>query len=376
MKKMVKIIAVFLAFAMIASLLASCDKPAAPAPSASDNQNAAPAPTSNAGSSGSTGLGALPGGKDIYKDDIKICVISISTIGTINIMYQMALKDAAVRYPNVKLHFKDGEFNPNRQITLIEEAITQGFDCILLEAMSPFDLNDAIDKAEAAGIPVITTNAAEPFTVHSLHIAGADYSSGWRAGQELAKITGNKGTAIVLDCPEVFKLGALMGTGFEEYVEKHTDIEILQSIPIDDWSAANAQTAMRDMLNKYGPGQITMVYCSSGDIANGAINAIEQAGRQNEGILIWGFMGYPMELEAIRDGRMTGTMFSDTYAQYTALFYLAMLHIATGLTSVTGGYTSTPMVEQPLHPVTKENVQDVMNFSGWYLEKQFNASAN
>jgi len=368
MKKTFKIIAVLLVFVMIGGILVSCDKPATPGPSASAPP---PEPSASAGSSGSTGTG-LPGGKDIYKDPIKISVISISTIGTVNKMYQMTLRDQAVRYPNVTLEFKDAEFNPSIQVSLIEEAITQKFDCILLECMDPFAVCEAIDKAEAAGIPVITTNAAEPFTVHSLHMAGADYSSGWRAGEELAKISGNKGTAIVLDCPEVFKPGARMGTGFEEYVLQKTDIKLIEQIPIENWSADNAQIAMRDMLNKYGKGQITMVYCSSGDIANGAINAIEQAGRTGE-ILVWGFMGYPQELEAIRDGKMTGTMFSDTYSQYAALFYIALHHIATGLTSVTGGYAATPSIEQPMFACTKENVQDVMNFSGWYLAKEFNA---
>ena len=385
MKKTMKIIAMLLAIAMALGVLASCDKPdekTSPAsdqpannsPAAGDtgspaggNEQAPAAPTASSGSSGSTGIGALPGGKDIYNDPIKISVISISTAGIVNRMYQMALNDQAVRYPNVTLDYKDAEYDPNKQVTLIEEAITQGYDCILLECMDPVAVNDAIDRAEAAGIPVLSTNAAEPFTVHSLHIAGADYSSGWKGGEELAKLAGNQGTAIVLDCPAAFKPGARMGTGFEDYITQNTNIELIEQIPIENWDAAVAQTAMRDMLTKYGPGEITMVYCSSGDIANGAMNAIDAAGRSGDGILIWGFMGYPMELEAIRDGRMAGTMFSDTYSQYSALFYMALNHIAIGLTAVTGGYQTTPAIEQPMFPVTKDNVEDVMNFSGWYM---------
>ena len=384
MKKTVKIIAMLLVIVMIASALMSCDKPqetstqpSVNSPAGGETENPAgqpPAdPTASSGSSGSTGSGALPGGKDIYNDPIKISVISISTAGIVNRMYQMALNDQAVRYPNVFLDYKDAEYDPSKQVTLINEAITQGYDCIILECMDPVGVNDAIDRAEAAGIPVISTNAAEPFTVHSLHVAGADYSSGWKGGEELTKLAGNKGTAIVLDCPASFKPGARMGTGFEDYIEQNTNIEIIEKIPIENWDAAVAQNAMRDMLTKYSnPGDITMVYCSSGDIANGAMNAIEAAGRSGDGILIWGFMGYPMELEAIRDGKMAGTMFSDTYTQYAALFYIALNHIATGLTSVTGGYTATPAIEQPMFPVTKDNVEDVMAFSGWYMPKSMN----
>ncbi|MCL2124531.1 MAG: sugar ABC transporter substrate-binding protein [Oscillospiraceae bacterium] len=376
-----KIIAMLLVLVMAVGFIASCDKPKETTNTsnndntASNNDNSAGAPadpTASSGSSGSTGTGALPGGKNIYEDPIKISVISISTAGIVNRMYQMALNDQAVRYPNVILDYKDAEYDPSKQVTLIEEAITQKYDCIILECMDPVGVNEAIDKAEAAGIPVISTNAAEPFTVHSLHVAGADYSSGWKGGEELVKLAGNEGTAVVLDCPASFKPGARMGTGFEDYITQNTNIRLIEQIPIENWDAAVAQTSMRDVLTKYGPGEITMVYCSSGDIANGAMNAIDAAGRADEGILIWGFMGYPMELEAIRDGRMAGTMFSDTYTQYAALFYIALNHIATGLTSITGGYTATPAIEQPMFPVTKDNVDDVMAFSGWYMTKSMN----
>ena len=356
MKKYGKILAVILAVLMATMLLASCGGPAP----TTTNPPATENPADGAG---------LQGKKDIYNDPIKISVISISTAGTVNRMYQMALNEQAVRFPNVFLDYKDAEFDPNKQITLIEEAITQGYDAILLESMDPVALNNAIDEAEKAGIPVISTNAAEPMTVHSLHIAGADYSSGWEAGKELAKITGGSGTALILDCPAEMKPGARMGTGFEEYIVDNTDIKLLEpAIGIKNWSADEAQIAMRDMLTKYGPGEITMVYCSSGDIANGALNAIDAAGRAGDGILVWGFMGYPQELDAIKAGKMAGTMFSDTYVQYAALFYMAMNHIAVGLTSVTGGYTETPMIEQPMFPVTKDNVDDVMAISRWYMK--------
>ncbi|MCL1827947.1 MAG: sugar ABC transporter substrate-binding protein [Oscillospiraceae bacterium] len=350
MKKTKRVISLVLSVVMLATLAAACSNDTG----------------GGAGDGGSAGQISLGGGKDIYNDPIKISVISISTAGIVNQLYQMALKEQAFRYPNVFLDFKDAEFDPSRQITLIEEAITQGYDAILLECMDPFAINNAIEEAERAGIPVISSNAAEPMTLHSLHIAGADYSTGWESGRLMAEMTGGEGTAVILDCPAMQKPGARMGTGFQEYIEQNTNIKLLEPpIGIENWSADNAQTSMRDVLTKYGPGEITMVYCSSDDIANGAMNAIEQAGRSGE-ILVWGFMGYPMGLEGVKSGKMAGTMFSDTYVQYAALFYMTMLHIATGLTAYTAGYETTPMVEQPMFPVTPQNVENIMAVSRWY----------
>ena len=383
MKKAKKIIAVLLVIIMTTVLFAACEgntggggaNSAAPSDSSSaaPSVTVAPPPASSADSgaaqppaSGGAAV-ALGHGKDITKDPIKIALLTISTAGLCNRLYQMALEEQAAIYPNVTFDYMDASFDPNKQITLIEEAVAQGYDAILIEPMDPVALNDAIDAAEKAGVIVVTFNIANPDAIHTLHVAGADYPAGWEAGKIMSGMTGGEGTALILDCPAVQKPGARMGTGFEDYITQNTNIKLLEpAIGIENWSADNAQIAMRDMLTKYGPGQISMVYCSSDDIANGAMNAIEQAGRQGDGILVWGYMGYPYALEAVKAGKMAGTSFTDAYVQFASLFYIVMDHIALGLNSRTGNFSQTPAVEQPMIAVTKDNVDNIMAVSRWY----------
>ena len=350
MKKSTKLIAALLVIIMVGGLVAACND------SNGSQQNA----------SNADGGNWLPGGKDIYNDPIKIGVISLSTAGVINRIFQLGINNQLLRYPNISVAYWDAEYNPNRQITLLEEAITQGYDAVIIEAMSPVALNDAITEAEDRGMVIITMSATTPSTVYTMHFKGSDYTSGWACGEMADKATGGQGTAIILDCPASFKETARMGTGFQEYCEQNTNIEILEIIGIEDWSPNNSQTAMRDMLTKYGPGEITVVYCSSDDLAGGAINAIAAAGREGDGILIYGMMGQPAGLEGIRDGTMAGTMWSDVYTQYSLAFYYALFCIMTGFNSRTAGYTETPQIDQPLLPVTPENVIDIMNVSRYY----------
>ena len=362
MKKAMKTIAILLAIIMAFGLLASCDKK----DDASDTADSATDAVDNAGSTSAGNDRPAPVGKDIYNDTIKIAQISISTAGPVNRLYRMALEEQLLRYPNIQLDIRDAEYNPTRQITLIQEAITQGYDAILIEAMDPFALNDAVAEAEDAGIPVISLNAARPLTPHSLHMAGADHATGWTSGELLDEMTRGQSnrTAIVLDCPDSFKPAALMGTGFQDYIAT-TDITELQAIGIENWSTDNARIAMADMLTRYGPGEITMVYCANDDIAGGAMLAIEAAGRSDE-ILIWGFQVQPTGFEGILNGKMAGSMFSDTYVQYSSALYMALYFIASGINSRTAGYEDTPVVEQPMLPVTIDNVETMMAVSRWY----------
>ena len=351
MKKTLKLIAILLVIVMIGGMAASCSN------SSNNDQQ---------GSSSTSSGFLLPGGKDIYNDPIKIGVLSMSTAGVINRIFQLGINNQLREYPNITVTYWDAEYDPNRQITLMQEAITQDYDAVILEAMSPVALNDVITEAEDNGIVVLTVSASTPSTVYTMHFKGSDYSSGWACGEMADEATGGEGTALILDCPAGFKETARMGTGFQEYVEKNTNIKILEVIGIEDWSPNNSQTAMRDMLVKYGPGEITHIYCASDDIASGAINAIAAAGRESDGILIWGMMGQPAGLEGVRDGTMAGTMWSDVYTQYAVMFYYALFCIMTGFNSRVAGYTETPELDQPLLPVTTDNVLDIMGVSRYY----------
>ena len=357
MKKMLRIIATLLVLISFAGMLAACDNA---------DKNQPQATESAAAGDAHTGIIPVKPLKDIYNDPIKIMVISISTMGVSNRLYQLALGNQASCYPNVTIEFKDAEYDPNKQITLLQEAVTQNYDGVLIECMDPVALNEAITAAERAGIPVISNGAAQPTCLHSMHNRMEDYANGWTSGEIMAGLANGEGTAIILDAPAVQKPSARMANGFQDYIEQNTNITLLEPpIGIENWSADNAQIAMRDVLTKYGPGQITMVYCASDDIALGAMNAIDQAGRTGD-MMLWGMFGYPEGLEGVKNGRMTGTMLSDVYVQYSMLFFIMMEHIATGLTSYTGGYESTPFIKMPMFAVTKDNVDNIMITSRWY----------
>jgi len=351
MKKTLKTIAILLSLVLVFGMLAACSNDAG----------------DDGGDVGIADQVKLEGGKNIYVDPIKIAQISISTAGIINQLVQLSFREQLIRYPNVTVVHWDAEYDPNRQVVLVQEAITQGFDAIIIECMDPFAVNGAIEEAEKAGIPVISVNAAMPQTLHTMYMCGADHSSGWMSAEIMVEMLGSReGTAIVLDCPPPMKPAARMGTGFEDYIQQNTNIRLIEQIGIDGFSAENAQTAMRDCLTKYGPGDITMVYCANDDIAMGAVNAIEQAGRGGEGILVSGFNGFRNGLELVRDGKLAVTMWGDTYTQNALAFYVAMNAIATGLTAYKAGYSETPIVEQPMIPTTSENIEDIMAVSRWF----------
>lgn len=347
MKRLTKTLALILAVVMVLGLVASCD---------------------NSGGGGSGGdtegmIAPLGNGKDIYKEPTKIAQISISTAGITNVLIQLTMKEQLMLYPTVTVDHFDGNFDVTTQNKLIQEAVTQGYDAIIMDTLDMVASNNAIMEAEAAGVPVITVNSGAS-GLHTLHLQGSDYESGQIAARELIKMTGGKGKAVILDVPAELKPIARMGTGFEETVKAESDIEVLEVVAIDHWSQEIARTKMSDLLTKYP--DVTIVYGASDDIALGGVQAIEAAGKPKGEIKVWGNCGFRNALDAIADGSLTGSCYSDVYLQYGMALYMALMFVATGTTSITAGYTETPVVYQTMIPVTKANVEDIKAISHWY----------
>ncbi len=351
MKKMRKIIALLLVAVFAIALMAGCAEDNAPAAPAADG---APA-----------GAPSFVG-KDIDNDTIRFAFVSISTAGVTNVSYQTAFTEQLSMYPNISMDYFDGEYNPNSQINAIQECITQKYDCIFLEPLDGQAVAPAILEAEAAGIPVITINPGTP-AIHSAHVQGNDYVSGQQGAQELYKAIGDGGKYIILDCPAEAKPSTRMGTGAEDWFTQNTDWEKIDHQYIANFSLEIANTTMRDLLTKYD--DIDAVYCATDDLAIGAVQAIEAAGRQ--GILVWGNTGYYNAFQAIKDGTMYGTSWCDVYSQIQGAVALGLYFVKTGINSVSAGFTETPVINNALIVVNQDNVDQMLPISRWEYESSY-----
>ena len=297
-------------------------------------------------------------GKDIEKDPLKIAFIPLSTSGVASALELKAIEDQLLYYKNAKLQVFDPQFDPSKQVTMIQECITQKYDGILIEPMDPETVGKAIVEAEMAGIPVCTINpqVSQP---HAFGIKGSDYMSGEIAAEYLCKAFNDKANVVILDAPAAQMASVMYSKGFNDYLAANnkTEMVVIDYQNIDNWSLDIANQAMRDLLTKHS--DIDAVFCASDDLALGAVQAVNSAGRADE-IKVWGAGGFPNALKAIQDGIMYGTSFQDYYTELSAATYLLLNHIQTGKTAITEGYSETPIVQCPAFPCTKENMDIII----------------
>lgn len=113
----------------------------------------------------------------------------------------------------------------------LDAAVQRKATGILLAVTDPALLKDSIDKAVAAGIPVITVDSDAPASKRLFFIGTNNYQAGFTGGQRLAQELKDKGNVVVFTMPEQSNLQDRL-RGYRDALEAHAGIKITRVVDI------------------------------------------------------------------------------------------------------------------------------------------------
>jgi ribose transport system substrate-binding protein len=113
----------------------------------------------------------------------------------------------------------------------LDQAIQKKATGILLAVTDPALLKDSIDKAVAAGIPVITIDSDAPSTKRLFFIGTNNYQAGFNGGQRLAQELKGKGNVVVFTMPDQSNLQDRL-RGYKDAIANKPDIKITRVVDI------------------------------------------------------------------------------------------------------------------------------------------------
>jgi ribose transport system substrate-binding protein len=113
----------------------------------------------------------------------------------------------------------------------LDEAVRKKATGILLSVTDASLLKDSINKAIAAGIPVITIDSDAPASKRLFFIGTNNYQAGFTGGQRLAQELKGKGNVVVFTMPEQPNLQDRL-RGYREALEKSPGIKITRVVDI------------------------------------------------------------------------------------------------------------------------------------------------
>jgi ribose transport system substrate-binding protein len=205
----------------------------------------------------------------------------------------------------------DRETDVERQYQIIENLIQQDVDAILLAPSGSKELVPAIRKANDAGIPVllldtrIDQTAAEAVGAKVVTYIGSDnFEGGAVAGRYLAAELGGAGEIAIIEGISGHETADQRRLGFLFGIEGSPGLSVVAS-QTANWERARAYTVAENLLQAHP--ELDAVFAANDEMALGALEAIDAAGRINQ-IVVIGFDAIPDALTNIRSGRMLGSV--------------------------------------------------------------------
>jgi ribose transport system substrate-binding protein len=191
--------------------------------------------------------------------------------------YDVSIRAAAEGNPNIKkLIFTPNDGDANKEISAMEDAISQKPDAIVVDPLGSAALVAPTTRAMAAGIPVILCANGIQSDNFVTRVDIDLYQAGYQAADGLAKSLNGKGNVVLfsgiagVDAAETWKKAA------EDALKQYPDMKIVGS-EYAQWSVATSKEKMAALMA--ANPQIDGVWAGGGEMALGAALAFDDAGK-------------------------------------------------------------------------------------------------
>lgn len=207
----------------------------------------------------------------------------------------------------IELKFSDAQGEQENQVRAIRSFIQQKVDFIAFSPKTEDGWQAVLEEAKKAGIPVILTDRAVKVDDDSLYVTfiGSDFiEEGRRAAEWLVKATGGKAQIAELQGTPGSAPAIDRKKGFEEVIAKHPEMKIIKS-QSGNFERGKGKEVIEAFLRSPEGPQITALYAHNDDMALGAIQAIEAAGKKpGTDILIVSIDGVRDAFQAMLDKKL------------------------------------------------------------------------
>lgn len=302
--------------------------------------------TSESGSSGSSEF--------VKKEPLKVGYSVFDLKQPYFQLYARGIKEEAE-----KLGFEyvesDQKSSEQLQVSGSSDLINQGISGLINSPIQPEALPATVTQAHAAKIPIVIGDVGATGE-YDAYVLSDNVKGGELAGEymveQLKDKPGTKKVAVI-ELPPGIAVGDQRVEGFKNVIEKTPEFEVVASLngeaePEGGFKATqNALSANSDLAG---------VFTANDPMGEGAQQAIGQAGKANE-VLLVSFNGDPPALDLVEKGTMAATVAQDPYGQGI----VAMEAINALLNGEPVEFTDPAerIIEVPVTLVTKENVKEV-----------------
>lgn len=281
-------------------------------------------------------------------------VIAYIPPGMISPFYAVSIKGAEVvaKQYGYKLRVLSPERETDYagQVRIVEDMVTEKVDAIAICAINADAVSAAIKKANAANIPVVVFNGLTelPNCKVEAYVGYDQRNGGRKVSDFLAEATGGKANLAIIQGLPGYHTTEREGGIRDQIGEKYPNIKIVAAQP-GDWEREKGMNAAQNMLTAHP--EINAMVGLSDEMALGAVQAKRAAGRDD--IVICGIDGNPNALEAVKAGKLDGTLY--VYPHKNGSLAIEAIH------KILQGEKVDLIWEIPTTVANKSNIDEILN---------------
>lgn len=221
-----------------------------------------------------------------------------------------AVKTEAENYDNITLDIFDGEADDEKENAMIENAIINKYDCIIVQPNNGEAQRPYVEKIVDAGIVAITTNARID-GIEGASSVDADPYMQAKVNCDLAleQIPENAKVVVLNGPPGNFHADERRKAWQVEFFDKRPDVTIVGE-QIANWNKDEAMKYMEDWIQ--ANDQIDAVISMNDNMAAGTLEVVK-GNTKFDNLLAYGVDGTAEACLLIQEGRMTSTCMQSAY---------------------------------------------------------------
>jgi ribose transport system substrate-binding protein len=234
--------------------------------------------------------------------------IEVSALGSLDYFYdhKMGLQEAGKAMGVKTEYVGPAEYDMSAMITAFEQAIARNPAGLIVVGFEP-SLNAIVDKAAAAGIPVVTVDADLPGSKRIAFVGTGNFQAGYEGGKKLSELIGGKGNVALMTKPGQSNLEERIA-GYKKAFAESSGIHLAQVADTQSDPGVAAQAAA-SLLQKYP--DLAGIGCVEAAGGSGAATAVNEAGKKGTVKIVSMDRGNEV-LEGIKNGVISATVVQQT----------------------------------------------------------------
>jgi ribose transport system substrate-binding protein len=233
-------------------------------------------------------------------------VIGVLPKTVIGDVFMKNMADAAVAKgkalgAKVEVYSVSSHQGVEEQVSAVETLISRKVGAIILAAVDSKGLSSVVNKATAAGIPVVLADSGVEGANYVTVVQTDNVAAANLAADYAAALLSGRGKVAQIEGEAASETAQLRTKGFHEGIAKYKNIKLVSSIS-GHWTTPGAVEAVEAIL-KANP-DVNLIFASSDLMAVGVSSVLERQGRKD--VLVIGFDGIPEGVALVKQLKAAG----------------------------------------------------------------------